>query len=93
MNWQHCADVFCFPSYSYEQYYQTIRRCWRFGQKREVTINLVATEAERAIMKSMLRKERQLDEMFAGIIREMGEHQSRERSNGNMKEMELPSWM
>ncbi len=78
---------------SYEQFYQTIRRCWRFGQKRKVMVNLIATEAEHPVIRNMLRKERQLDEMFAGIIREMGKYQIEQKSNGNLKELELPSWL
>ena len=41
LNWQHCNRVAFFPAYSYEQYYQAIRRCWRFGQERPVSVDLV----------------------------------------------------
>jgi len=37
LNWQHCNHSVYFPTWSYEQYYQAIRRFWRFGQKRDVT--------------------------------------------------------
>lgn len=94
MNWQHCSDVVCFPSHSFEQYYQTVRRCWRFGQKNQVCINLVATEAERPVMANMLRKERQVSGMFAGIVREMSGYQI---GNGKKKvdelSMEVPEWL
>jgi len=40
VNWQHCSDVFCFCSHSWESYYQLVRRCWRFGQNKEVEVNV-----------------------------------------------------
>ncbi len=94
LNFQHCADVICFPSHSFEQYYQTVRRCWRFGQENRVCVNLVATESERPVMNNMLRKERQASRMFAGIIREMSDYQI---GNGKRKKdeltMEVPEWL
>ena len=44
LNWQHCNRMTFFPSHSYEQYYQAVRRSWRFGQTRPVTVDLVTTE-------------------------------------------------
>ena len=94
MNWQHCSDVFCFPSHSYEQYYQTVRRCWRFGQTRQVTVNIVATQGEKLIMKNMLRKERAAIDLFSGIIREMRNYQVRpEIELGKDQSVELPEWL
>src|SRR5207237_8804485 len=46
LNLQGCAHVSVFPSHSYEQYYQAIRRCWRFGQTRPVRVEIVATDGE-----------------------------------------------
>jgi hypothetical protein len=48
LNWQHCNRMTFFPSHSYEQYYQAVRRCWRFGQTKPVVVDLVATEGGRA---------------------------------------------
>jgi hypothetical protein len=94
LNFQHCADMFCFPSHSYEAYYQMVRRCWRFGQNREVTCNLVSSEAERPIMKNMLRKERQAIRMFDGIIREMGDYQIGDgEPETDLEIVRLPEWM
>ena len=41
LNWQHCNHSVFFPTWSYEQYYQAIRRFWRFGQTKDVTIDMV----------------------------------------------------
>ena len=58
MNWQHCARMaFVGPSHSYEQVYQAIRRCWRFGQTRPVEVHIVCAETERAIVENYARKE------------------------------------
>jgi hypothetical protein len=46
LNLQHCAHVVTFVTHSYEQFYQCVRRCWRFGQKRPVTLDVIATEGE-----------------------------------------------
>lgn len=57
LNWQHCNHViFASVSYSYEQFYQAVRRSWRFGQKREVTADVVMSEAEVPIWNAVLRK-------------------------------------
>jgi hypothetical protein len=94
LNWQHCSDVSFFPSHSFEQWYQAIRRCWRFGQEREVTVNIVTSEAESLVLSNMKAKEKRAQEMYDGIVREMGEFQL--GRNGNyqaMERMKLPSWV
>lgn len=64
LDWSHCARmIFAGRSYSYETYYQAVRRCWRFGQKREVKVHLVIAEGERAINKVIERKEKAHVEM------------------------------
>ena len=60
-----------FPSHSYEQYYQVIRRCWRFGQKNPVTVDIITTEGESRIINNLQRKSKQADEMFERLISEM----------------------
>jgi len=94
LNWQHCSFMTFFPSFSYEAFYQSIRRCWRFGQMNEVICNIVTSEAESAVMDNMRRKERQADEMYSGIVREMKNYQQNEKikSIGN-REIEIPSWL
>ena len=94
LNFQHCSNVICFPSHSFEAYYQTVRRCWRFGQKNSVRVDLVATESERPMMNNMLKKERRAREMFAGIIREMTDYQiSNHEEDANLLPTEVPKWL
>jgi superfamily II DNA or RNA helicase len=72
LNWQHCANVlFVGLSDSYEQYYQAVRRCWRFGQTNPVRVVIVASNREQAVLENVRRKERQAMEMFAEIVQVM----------------------
>lgn len=60
LNWQHCARMaFVGMNDSYESYYQAIRRCWRYGQTREVHAHIVLSDLEAAIAENVARKERQ----------------------------------
>ena len=64
MNWQHCNNmVFVGLSDSWEQYYQAIRRCWRFGQEKEVNVHIVSADTEGAVVLNIQRKESQNREM------------------------------
>src|SRR5690606_4941783 len=65
MNWQHCNQmVFVGLSDSFEQYYQAIRRCWRQGQKRDVTAWVIAADTEGAVVENIRRKQIQADTMM-----------------------------
>lgn len=68
MNWQHChRQVFAGLSYSFEQYYQAVRRCWRFGQEHEVTIDIVVADSESAIESAIATKEADHQLMQTGM--------------------------
>lgn len=56
LNWQHCNHSVFFPTWSYEQYYQSIRRFWRFGQKNDVTIDLVISDGQTRVLDAILQK-------------------------------------
>ena len=53
LNWQHCNHTVLFPTWSYEQYYQAIRRFWRFGQKRPVTVDLVYSDGQKRVLETL----------------------------------------
>ena len=53
MNWQHCAHTVTFPSHSFEQFYQSVRRFWRFGQLNPVTVDVVTTEGEQSVLENI----------------------------------------
>lgn len=56
LNWQHCNHSVFFPTWSYEQYYQAIRRFWRFGQKRDVTIDVVVSDGQTRVLEALQQK-------------------------------------
>lgn len=56
LNWQHCNHTVYFPTWSYEQYYQAIRRFWRFGQKNDVHVDLVLSDGQKRVVDALLYK-------------------------------------
>jgi len=69
LNWQHCNHTTYFPDYSYEKYYQAIRRFWRFGQKREVFADLVLSDGQQRIMQSLQVKKDKAVSMFENLTK------------------------
>lgn len=67
LNWQHCNHTVYFPTFSYEQYYQAIRRFWRFGQKKDVIVDLVYSDGQKRVLDSLLAKTRKANELFAKL--------------------------
>lgn len=92
LNLQHCAHVVCFVDHSYEKFYQCVRRCWRFGQKRPVTLDVIATEGEVNVKRNMERKERLAGQMFESVIRHMNDVLS-VKPIKNTRAMEVPQWL
>lgn len=72
MNFQHCADMaFVGLSDSYEQFYQAVRRCWRFGQTRSVNVHVITAETEGAVVANIKRKEADALEMAESMVEHM----------------------
>lgn len=72
MNWQHCARMaFVGLDDSFEKFYQAVRRCYRFGQKRSVKVHLFTAENEGQILANLKRKEEAHHEMSAQMIGHM----------------------
>jgi DNA modification methylase len=89
MNWQHCSKmVFVGLSDSYEEIYQAIRRCYRFGQKREVDVHIVSADIEGAVAANIKRKEAQMQEMTDAMIEHMREFQKKTFSQTQRESME-----
>jgi len=93
LNWQHCHNVVTFPSHSWEQYYQSVRRCWRFGQMSPVDVQIVGTEGERGVLANLKRKAEQAEGMFAAIVQHMAEELHIKRDIEHHTQEEVPSWM
>lgn len=74
LNWQHCPNmVFASLSHSYEDFYQCVRRCWRFGQKKPVQVHQVLMDSETHILENLQRKQREADEMVEQMVIHMAE--------------------
>jgi hypothetical protein len=92
LNWQHSHTMTYFPSHSYEQMYQAVRRMWRFGQKEQVDIHLITTPGGENVLRNLQRKSEQADQMFQQLVAEMNDALSVRRADFD-EEMEMPSWL
>lgn len=93
LNYQHCNHISYFPSHSYEQYYQAVRRCWRFGQTRPVHVEITLTEGQKKVMANLQRKSVQAAAMFDNLVREMNDSIQHHRVNDHTRSIEVPSWL
>jgi superfamily II DNA or RNA helicase len=93
LNWQHCNHVVTFATHSYEQYYQSVRRCWRFGQERPVTVDVVSTTGEKRVAENMRRKAKAASLMFDELVRHMNDAQGIQRSFNDTEKVEVPTWV
>lgn len=93
LNFQHCAHVTFFPSHSFEQYYQAVRRCWRFGQTRPVTVDVVTTEGEAGVLANLRRKAEQADRMFSRLVAHMNEALAVDKDRRFTEPVKVPAWL
>jgi superfamily II DNA or RNA helicase len=93
LNWQHCNHVVTFATHSYEQFYQSVRRCWRFGQKSPVRLDVVATIGESRVLGNLRRKAEKADKMFASVVEHMNEAQAIRSEDIYTKRMKVPTWL
>jgi hypothetical protein len=102
MNWQHCPNVaYVGLSDSYEKFYQSLRRAWRFGQKNPVNAYVITSEQEGAVVKNIERKERDAMRMAKEMVRHMSVYNTEAvhgaaRTNSSYeaaRPMALPQWI
>lgn len=102
MNWQHCARIlFVGVTHSFEQFYQAVRRCWRFGQTREVVVYMIASSADGRILENLKRKERdarKLAEQASAHIIELTKAAAKKSRSDRAdyvprKAMSVPQWL
>lgn len=68
LNWQHCNHTVFFPTWSYEQWYQSIRRFWRFGQTRDVTCEMVISEGQARVVQALKEKTQKAIELYENMV-------------------------
>lgn len=102
MNWQHCNHiVFTGLSDSWEQFYQAIRRCWRFGQTKPVHVHIVSADCEGAVVANIKRKDQQHKEMSEKMMAvtksltmaQLGKAKREDSNYIPTEPMEIPAWI
>lgn len=102
LNLQVCHNqIFTGLSHSFEQYYQAVRRSWRFGQKETVNVYVITSEREGAVVRNIQRKEKDFDHMLKNMIAQTSEITKNDlkatvRRDDDYKanmEMTLPKWL
>ena len=69
MNWQQCNNmIFVGLSDSYEAYYQAVRRCWRFGQKKQVNVYVIISKNEGVVKSNIERKDEQAKKLINNMV-------------------------
>jgi superfamily II DNA or RNA helicase len=102
MNWQSCNQmVFVGLSDSWEQFYQAVRRCWRYGQTKPVHVHIVSADVEGGVLANIKRKESQHRQLKAEMInvmrdktlKQLGMAKQEKTEHNNTMAMEIPSWV
>jgi hypothetical protein len=93
LNWQHANHMTFFPSHSYEQYYQAVRRMWRFGQTRPVTVDIVTTPGGHEALANLQRKANQADRMFTSLVAHMNDAVRIDRGREFTEAAAIPAWL
>lgn len=92
LNWQHANRMTYFPSHSYEQMYQAVRRLWRFGQERPVTVDVITTPGGKNVLANLHRKADQADRMFDALVQHMNAALAVPTRHYD-QEMQVPAWL
>jgi hypothetical protein len=93
LNWQHCNRQTFFPSHSFEQWYQSVRRSWRFGQTRPVTVDVITSEGEANVLSNLHRKAEAADRMFENLVNLMNNELAIQKNEYKATPTEIPTWL
>ena len=92
LNWQHCNHSTFFPTWSYEQYYQAIRRFWRFGQKNDVTIDVVVSDGQTRVIEALEQKTQKAIELHKNLTQAVNTSYSEVKKEFN-QEVKKPNFI
>ena len=92
LNWQHCNHTVYFPTFSYEQWYQAIRRFWRFGQKNTVIADMVFSDGQKRVIDSLMAKTQKANELFDKLNTNINRDFSIKKSEFN-KNISIPNFL
>jgi len=93
LNFQHCNHMTFFPSHSFEQYYQAVRRCWRFGQEKPVHVDIITSEGEKGVLNNLQRKEQDAINMFKSLTGKVLASAKPKKLTKYTNKMESPPWL
>lgn len=92
LNWQHCGHTIYFPDFSYEKYYQAVRRFWRFGRKDPVTVDLVYSDGQKRVLDALIAKAEKANELFNKLNVNLNTKYEIKTKDFN-KSIQLPSFL
>jgi hypothetical protein len=92
LNWQHCNHTVYFPTFSFEQYYQAIRRFWRFGQKRDVIVDIVYSDGQKRVLDALNQKTDKANELFGILNQNLNTSYVHQKAEFK-KDITLPSFL
>lgn len=97
MNFQNCARMACVSStFSFESWYQSTRRCWRFGQLRPVDLHMIFASTEQSVMNILNHKRKEFLTMQSNMLEAARRRQHAKAGNGDYvpsREMSIPNWL
>jgi len=93
LNWQHCNHCTFFPTWSYEQYYQSLRRFWRFGQTFDVTVDLILSDGQKRVMQTLEEKKIKAAQLYENLINSVNKSFKMVSIRGNDKDIILPKFL
>jgi hypothetical protein len=91
LNWQHCNHSVFFPTWSYEQYYQAIRRFWRFGQQNDVTMDMVISDGQTRVLEALEQKTQKAITLYKNLTENVNRSYEDSKKEFN-KEIILPKF-
>jgi len=92
LNLQHCGDMTLFPSHSYEGFYQSVRRCWRFGRTDPVNVEIVSSPGESKVIGGLKYKQEKAERMFASLVQHMNNSINLSLKDGHANPVSIPNW-
>jgi len=92
LNWQHCNHTVFFPTWSYEQYYQAIRRFWRFGQNNDVTCDMVISDGQTRVLEALQQKTDKAIQLYENLTKNVNQSFENKKKEFN-KEIIKPKFI
>ena len=93
LNWQHCNHCTFFPTWSYEQYYQSLRRFWRFGQTRDVTVDLILSDGQKRVMQALDEKKIKAAQLYENLLNSVNKNYRQIARRDGDEDIILPKFL